>query len=349
MAQIGIWRRFKGTNKNLVSMIADLLNILNSYSIALHGKPLAYIQNRGFYLVEGYQDQSTGEIRYMLTSLDGTTTLFDVPKGQKVYHLDSEKSITQLVRDGVAAGSLLGRSAAAMQSQGYRFTVGNLDLSQEQERIAEKYGIEDLSQMYENVFLKQILREIRKLTIEAIERATRNKKGKREILLVWEQVKEQAEQNNFVELEDLRDRLLRLAGKQKRGENASLIREAKREIREELWGKVVRTLKIWTTVVVFFTAVAVAIAVNVKSSDRRTMGQSLAKSENVLTRKDTLTLERIERAIDRHNRTTRDEIYPWREEKIKAYLLKNFASLSDERLGEMIDTLATTKYPFWKE
>ena len=330
-------------------MIADLLKILNSYSIALHGKPLAYVQNRGFYLVESYQDQTTGEIRYMLTSLDGTTTLFDVPKGQRVYHLDSERSITEFVRDSVASGSLLGRSVGAMQSQGYRFTVGSLDLSQEQERIAEKYGIEDLSQMYENVFLKQILQEIRKLTIEAIERATRNKKGKREILLVWEQVKEQAEQNNFVELEDLRDRLLRLSGKQKRGENASLIREAKREIREELWGKVVRTLKIWTTVVVFFTAVAVAVAVNVNTSDRRPEGQSLAENENVLTRKDTLTLERIERAIDRHNRTSQDEIYKWRAEKIKNYLLKNYPSLSDERLREMIDTLATTKYPFWRE
>ena len=140
-------------------MIADLLKILNSYSIELHGKPLAYVNGQGFFLIETYRDENTGTQKYLLTSLDGTTTLFDLPEGQKLFRLDSEKNIAELMRNVVGTSALHGRNVFGTLSEHYRFVVGNTELSESQQRIAEKYNIEDLAQQYENAFLKQILQE----------------------------------------------------------------------------------------------------------------------------------------------------------------------------------------------
>jgi uncharacterized protein (DUF433 family) len=329
-------------------MTADLFKILNYYSIQLNGKPLAYVQGKGFFLVERYRDNVTGEQKSVFESFDGTTTLFDLPQDTKVYYLDNDKSLAQLVRDGVATVPQDSRNSVGIGAAGWRFTVANAELSDAQERIAEKYGIEDLAAEYENPFLKQILSELRKLTIEVIERATRNKKGKREILLIWEQVRKQAEQNNLVELEDLRDRLLRLSGKQKRGENAALIREAKKEIREELWGKVIRTLKIWTAVVVFFVSVPLAVSFTMTMHKKEIINQKETE-KTVADSVPTLTEARIKQMINLYNsQHSETNIYQWREGKIIEFLTRNYTALTDTDLQKAIDTLATTRYPFWK-
>jgi len=324
-------------------MIADLLKILNFYSQAINGKPLVYIKDKGFFLLETATDDN-GQVKFIYEGLDGTTTLFDLPDGTKVYRLDSHQSVAQLVREIGATSALHGRSVFAAQAQGWRFTVADFQLSQQQQRLAEKYNIEDLAQQYENPFLRQILTELRVLTVQAIEKAVRNKKSKREILLTWEQIRQQAAQNNIVELEDLRDKLLRLSGKQKRGENASLIREAKKELRQEIQQKVLRTLKIWTVVVLFFSSLALGVSFRLN----RHYSVASLSSDTTATTAPALTQARINQAINHYNATHTDKIYSWRQSKITLYLLRHYSAMTDDQLRQAIDTLATTAYPFWR-
>ncbi len=307
------------------------------------GERLVYIENKGFYIVQTYRDENGNHTTY--ESLDSTTTLFNVPKENKIYHLDKEKDIAELVRNAFGTLPLHGRNVGGAWSQGWRFVVGNTELTANQEAIAEKYGIDDLSESYDNPYYKQILAEIRKLTIEAIERATRNKKSKKQILLLWDKVRTQAEENDYLGLEGSRDELLKLAGKQKRGENASLIREAKKEIREELWSKVVRTLKIWTTVIIFFTGLGLSFSFYLNNKILNTEKQTTEVKETV----PTLTRERIAKAIDKHNQTGGTIIYQWRREKIIEYLLSHYSTLSEAELQKAVDTLATTQITFWRQ
>ncbi len=267
-----------------------------------------------------------------------------MPKEHRVYFLDDEKSIAELVRNIVGTPALHGRNVFATQAQSWRYVVGNTDLTEAQERIAQKYDVQDIAQSYENEFYKQILRELRKLTVEALEKAIRNKKSKKNILLTWQKIQEAAQSNDFLALEDYRDELLRLSGKQKRGENAALIREAKREIRDEIWHKVIRILKIWTTVVMFFAAVGFGLSYRfgAKNHDTEPTLEQLAQQA------PQLTPSRIDSVIDEHNRNGKNVIYSWRRQKIKEYLLSRYTTLSDAQLKQAIDTLSYTKYPFWK-
>jgi len=317
------------------------IHLLQALQTSIGGR-LAYIAGQGFFFVETYStDEGT---RHTFHSIDGLTTISEVPKEHQVYFLDDEKSLSELVRNIVATPALHGRNVFATQAQSWRYIVGNTDLTEAQERIAQKYDVQDIAQSYENEFYKQILKELRKLTVEALEKAIRNKKSKKNILLTWQKIQEAAQSNDFLALEEYRDELLRLSGKQKRGENAALIREAKREIRDEIWHKVIRTLKIWTTVVVFFAAVGLGLSYRV-SSKRVYIEPAEAETQEPVPQ---LTASRIDSLIDVHNRKGKNIIYGWRREKIKEYLLSRYTTLSNAQLKQAIDTLSYTKYSFWK-
>ena len=283
-------------------------------------------------------------------SLDGRTTLFDVAKENRIYLLDSDKDVSELVRKVFGTLPQGGRNVGGGWSQGWRFVVGDTELTANQEAIADKYGIDDLSENFSNPYYKQILAEIRKLTIEAIERATRNKKSKKEILLLWDKVREQAEQNDYLGLEESRDELLKLAGKQKRGENASLIREAKKEIRDEIWGKVKRTLKIWTVVVLFFVSVSFSLLYSFsgKTNLNQPKSNSIKTEQSQIKRqsKQIISEQDIINAISKYNQiqSKGNQIYQWRKQKIIEALRGK--QMTKQELDDTIKVMARSE--FWK-
>ena len=320
-------------------------HILQALNYAYSGR-LVYISGRGFYLRETYRTED-GSLHDTYSSLDGLEQILSLPVESKVYALDDLKSVSELVRSVGGATSQQGRIASGAWTIPYSYVYDDFDLNENEQKIAERYGIEDLSDGFDKDFMKLILKELRKLTVEAIKKSQTNRRSTTKIKQIYSEIRHYAEKNDFSALQDKKEELLRIIGRLVAAQNGTLIRETKKSILP----LVVRQLKIWTTVVVFFTAIGVGASyyLSHKSNNKRID----AGKEQVFNQKEKtnqpLTRKRISQAIAEHNRTSKHKIYRWRAEKITSYLLSHYTTLSEAELRKAIDTMTTTAYPFWLE
>ena len=320
-------------------------HILQALNYAYSGR-LVYISGKGFYLRETYRSED-GSLHDTYSSLDGLEQLLSLPVESKVYSLNDLKSTAELVRTVGGASSESGRITSGAWAIPYSYVYDDFDLNENEQKIAERYGIEDLSDGFDKDFMKLILKELRKLTVEAIKKSQTNRRSTTKIKQIYSEIRHYAEKNDFSALQDKKEELLRIIGRLVAAQNGTLIRETKKSILPV----VVRQLKIWTTVVVFFTAVGVGASfyISHKSNNQRT---DAGREQVFNQKKETnvpLTKERIAQAIAEHNSRSKQKIYRWRAEKITSYLLSHYTILSEAELRRAIDTLTTTTYPFWLE
>ena len=321
-------------------------HILQALNYAYSGR-LVYISGRGFYLRETYRTED-GSLHDTYSSLDGLEQILSLPVESKVYALDDLKSVSELVRSVGGMASQQGRITGGAWAIPYSYVYDDFDLNENEQKIAERYGIEDLSDGFDKDFMKLILKELRKLTVEAIKKSQTNRRSTTKIKQIYSEIRHYAEKNDFSALQDKKEELLRIIGRLVAAQNGTLIRETKKSILP----LVVRQLKIWTTVVVFFTAVGVGASFYLTRNNNASV-QTETTSELTLDQlvqpDEPLTRERISQAIAEHNRTSKQKIYRWRAEKITSYLLSHYTTLSEAELRRAIDTMSTTAYPFWLE
>jgi len=322
-------------------LFAEILQILATHSKDLYGGELVYIEKQGFYI------KNNG----LYHSLDGLTTLSPEMTENKVFELSNSASVKTLLRTVVAPSALGSRSVFAQSPDGIRFVIGDSELSQEDfSRIEDKYEIYDLSPKYQNPYLQQLLREIRILTIEALARAERQRKRRSEIIKVWQKAQEYAEQNDFIKLEETRDRLLSLSGRQLSGVKNTIKRQVSEEFKEE-YKTFIRKIKIYITVIItlFFSITLAGVSIRFKhiQSYVNQISIKTAPQQNTTGKIKKLTEQDIIKAVSEYNQSVSktNQITTWRKQKIINCL--SGKNINKQALRDSIEKFANPSYRFW--
>ena len=293
--------------------------LINQFAIQLYGKPLAYVDKKGYYLVSRSGNDT------LLESFDGETYLYpdNLSKDNNIYYLDMPKDLSLLCRNSFGTVSEHSRYTVATQS----LPVG--ELSESQKAIAEKYNLVDFSADFTGQ-QKDIAKATYHFIIEAIEKASMQKKSKTKIIQEYYRPALSAAQNkDFLELEKIKDEVLKYLGKQTRAEESRHVRKAE----EKIWKNVRRRL-FWLS---FFIVLSVFLLIGIFAS-RPTANTSAVTSVEV-----TLEPNYIENYIQEYEKNNHVKVYPWRRKKIISTLTGS--TMSEQ---ELIDTLEYYIEKAWK-
>lgn len=281
-------------------MITDTYILLNYFSKELYNKDLAYIDQQGYFLVDRRGSELT------LRSLDGTTTLF--PEQEKdfptVIFLSDRKSLSQHSRNVVGTMSEHSRNTVATLSE----NVG--EITKSQKALSEKYNIVDFSEKLLGT-QKQLAKLTYKLILESFEKAERQKKSKQKIIKEYYNPALLAvSDKNIVELENIKDELLKFLGKQERALEARQVQKAS----EKIWKHTKKRLRLLTAIIVFTVLFFGAIILSRPHSDTSGQTSEKQKTETIITEKN------FDQIIILYEKNTGQKVYEWRQKEIKKRL-----------------------------
>jgi hypothetical protein len=302
-------------------MTKETYILLNNFCIAIYDKPLAYVENQGYFLYSGVGGQVE------LTNFENTETLYpaSVKNFPKYFVLNNQKDLSQLCRN-----------TTATLPQHYRNGVASVsehapELTKSQIALAEKYNLVDFSAKLVGT-QKQDAEITYRLIILALERAFLQKKSKTKIIETFFNPAQKAvQEKNFLELENIKEDCSKLLGMQNRAIESRHVQKAK----IELWSKLKKRLYLLSVaILVAASAITLHFVISTVNEGYEVHTANITAKQNSLK---VFTVAEITHFINEYQKELGKPIYEWRRSLIFDEV--QGVQLSENELKEIIKKL----------